>query len=183
MTSALLFGCDDGEKLQETQGQVEVNADEVESLRAQNKYLTQKNQQLVASIQQAIAHLSDEEMLEFAQSQFVYELQVNRVPVPKNGQMSVAAGDVEVLLAQYSLGHDFLPAKWVEKGKISEDYMDHLGNFDTTNWTLTGTDGTVNTAQGYQTNLKAGQSVFFRITDELKKRLQLDTKEIQIQIN
>ena len=33
-------------------------------------------------------------MLEFAQSQFVYELQVNHT-VPKNGQYSVAAGDVK----------------------------------------------------------------------------------------
>ncbi len=184
-----LVGC--SEERNEEQGQmqtleeeVEMDTNEIESLQVQNQYLNEQNQHLVTSVKQAIGHLTDEEMLEFSRNQFVYELQVNGEAIPKNGQVTISPGDVEILLAEMGLGYDFLLDEWSEKGKISGNYIDHLLNFDSTNWTPIGTDGTVNTAQGYQaTALTAGQHYSFNITDELKERLKMDTTLIQIEVN
>lgn len=183
-----LVGC--SEEQNEEQGQmqtlveeVEMDTNEVESLQAQNQYLTEQNQHLVMSIKQAIGHLSDEEMLEFSRNQFVYEIQVNGESIPKSGQVTVSAGDVEIVLAEKGLGYDFLPDEWLEKGKISGNYIDHLRDFDSTNWTPIGTDGTVNTAQGYQAvDVTPGQQYSFNISDELRERLKMDTTLIQIEV-
>lgn len=70
------------------------------------------------------------------------------------------------------------------EGRISENYIDQILNFDTTNWTPLMTDGTVVTGQGYQTtDMKAGERFSFNITDELKERLNIDTNTIQIEVN
>ena len=123
-------------------------------------------------------------MLAFSRNQFIYDLQVNGVSIPKNGQVAIPAGDVEILLSEKSMGYDFLPDEWLEKGKISGNYIDHILDFDPANWTATGTDGTVNTAQGYKRkNNDAGERISFKITDELKERLNLDTNLIQIEVN
>lgn len=82
------------------------------------------------------------------------------------------------------MGYDFLQSDWLEKGRISGDYIDHILNFDTTNWTATGGDGTVNTSRGYEkANVKAGEQISFTITDELKERLNFDTNLIKIDVN
>ena len=188
-SSILLVGCN-GEQNEE-QGQtqslvdeVEIDTNEKESLQTQNQFLNEQNQHLVTTIKQVIDKLSDEEMLELSRTQFIYELQISGESIPKNGQVTISAGDVEILLSEKDLGYDFLPAEWLEKGKISGNYIDHLLNFDTTNWKQIGTDGTVNTAQGYQSaDIKAGQQYTFNITDELRERLKIDTNLIQIEVN
>ncbi|WP_156312105.1 hypothetical protein [Lysinibacillus contaminans] len=91
---------------------------------------------------------------------------------------------MEILLSERSMSFDFLPSEWIEKGRISENYIDQILNFDTTNWTPLMTDGTVVTGQGFQaTNMKEGELFSFNITDELKERLNLDTNRIQIEVN
>ena len=111
-------------------------------MQAQNQFLNERNQYLVTTIKELIVNLSDEEMLEFSRNQFLYELKVNGESIPKNGQVTISAGDVEILLSENILGHDFLPAEWIEKGKVSGNYIDHVLSIDTTNWMPIGTDGT-----------------------------------------
>ena len=186
-SSILLVGCSEQN---EEQGQaqslvdeVEIDTNEIESFQTQNQFLNERNQHLVSTIKHVIDNLSDEEMLELSRDQFLYELQINGESIPKNGQVTISAGDVEILLSEKGLGYDFLPNEWLEKGKISGNYIDHLLNFDTTNWLAIGTDGTVNTAQGYQSaNIKAGQQYTFNITDELRERLKIDNNLIQIEV-
>jgi uncharacterized protein YcfL len=188
-SSILLVGCSDEQNEEQGQTQslvdeVEIDTNEIESLQTQNQFLNEQNQHLVTTIKQVIDNLSDEEMLELSQNQFLYELQINGESIPKNGQVTISARDVEILLSEKGLGYDFLPDEWLEKGKISGNYIDHLLNFDTTNWQPIGTDGTVNTAQGYQSaDIKAGQQYTFNITDELRERLKIDTNLIQIEVN
>ena len=188
-SSILLVGCSDVQNEEQGQAQslvneVEIDTNEIESLQTQNQFLNEQNQHLVTTIKQVIDNLSDEEMLELSRNQFLYELQINGESIPKNGQITISAGDVEILLSELGLGYDFLPDEWLEKGKISGNYIDHLLNFDTTNWQPIGTDGTVNTAQGYQSaDIKAGQQYTFNITDELRERLKIDTNLIQIEVN
>ncbi|MFZ0446645.1 MAG: hypothetical protein WAM95_18840 [Bacillus sp. (in: firmicutes)] len=188
-SSILLVGCSDEQNEEQGQAQslvdeVGIDTNEIESLQTQNQFLNEQNQHLVTTIKQVIDNLSDEEMLELSQNQFLYELQINGESIPKNGQVTISARDVEILLSEKGLGYDFLPDEWLEKGKISGNYIDHLLNFDTTNWQPIGTDGTVNTAQGYQSaDIKAGQQYTFNITDELRERLKIDTNLLQIEVN
>ncbi|WP_066295450.1 hypothetical protein [Bacillus sp. FJAT-29937] len=183
-----LVGCSNGQN--EKQGQVQSLVDdvvedtyEIESVQMQNDFLNERNQYLVTTIKELIENLSDKEMLEFAQNQVIYELQVNGESIPKNGQVTISAGEVEVLLSEKVLGHDFLPDEWLEKGKVSGNYIDHLLNIDTSNWLPMGMDGTVNTAQGFQlADGKAGQKFSFNMTEELRDRLKMDTNLIQIEV-
>ncbi len=183
-----LVGCSDEQN--EKQGQVQSLVDEVvedtneiESLQTQNQFLNERNQYFVATIKQLIGNLSDGEMLEFSRYQVIYELQVNGESIPKNGQVTISAGEVEILLSEKVLGHDFLPDEWLEKGKVSGTYIDHLLNIDTSNWIPIGMDGTVNTAQGYQlADVKVGQKFSFNMTEELRDRLKMDTNLIQIEV-
>ncbi|MGE7919086.1 hypothetical protein ACQKM9_09065 [Viridibacillus sp. NPDC093762] len=198
LTSTILIGCENNDDLQQTKNtnkEVEIDSNyeqhniseytsELESLQMQTEYMNVQNQYLVSVIKQMMKNFSNEEMLEFSKEQFVYELQVNGESIPKNGQLAIPQGDVEILLLEKGMGYDFLPPKWLKKGKLSGDYIDHLLNFDTTNWTPVGTDGTVATAQGYKTtNMKAGERVSLSITDDLKERLNLATNKIQIDVN
>jgi regulator of sigma D len=198
ITSTLLIGCSNGDDLQlkeSSTDEVENNVknmeqniseykDQIESLQTQSEFLNEQNQYLKNVIQQILENFSDEEMLAFSRSQFKYDLKVNGESIPKSGKMAISSGNVEILLSQRSMGSDILQPEWLEKGKISGNYIDHILNFDTTNWEPTGTDGTVNTAQGYKkTNVKAGERLSFNITDELKERLNLDTNLIQIHVN
>ena len=188
-SSILLVGCSDEQNEEQGQAQslvneVEIDTNEIESLQTQNQFLNEQNQHLVTTIKQVIDNLSDEEILELSQNQFLYELQINGESIPKNGRVTISAGDVEILLSEKGLGYDFLPDEWLEKGKISGNYIDHLLNFDTENWRKIGTDGTVNTAQGYQSaDIKAGQQYTFNITDELRERLKIEINLIQIEVN
>ena len=188
-SSILLVGCSDEQNEEQGQAQslvneVEIDTNEIESLQTQNQFLNEQNQHLVTTIKQVIDNLSDEEMLELSRNQFLYELQINGESIPKNGRVTISAGDVEILLSEKGLGYDFLPDEWLEKGKISGNYIDHLLNFDTENWQQIGTDGTVNTAQGYQSaDIKAGQQYTFNITDELRERLKIEINLIQIEVN
>lgn len=198
LISAVLIGCENNNDLQQTQStKTEVEMDtnkeedniseytsELESLQMQTEYMNMQNQYLVSVIKQMMKNFSNEEMLEFSKKQFAYELQVNGESIPRNGRLAIPQGDVEILLLEKGMGYDFLPPKWLEKGRLSGDYIDHILNFDTTNWTPLGTDGTVATAQGYKTtNMKAGDRVYLNITDDLKERLNLATNKIQIDVN
>jgi len=155
-----------------------------ELLQAQIQYLDERNEYLVTTINNMIENWSDDALLQFSKEQTLYELTVNGDPIPKNGQITVPAGIVEILLSEIELGYDLLPAEWFDKGKISGDnYIDHLLNFDTINWVLIGADGTVNTSRGYQSaDIKAGQQISFIITEELSERLEIDATPLQIKV-
>lgn len=197
MLGAIFVGCQSGnhaqnDPLDKTEihfidSELDLSAyeSEMESLRVQVDHLIEQNEHLIHVITQLTKDLSEEEMLEFSQSQFQYDLRVNGQTVPKDGKLEISAGEVEILLSEKSLGHDFLPPDWLEKGKISgDDYIDHIVDFDPTNWTLTGADGTVHTSRGYQiSHIKEGEQITFSITDELKHRLNLDTTMITIEVH
>lgn len=198
LTSVFLIGCENDDELQQTQNKTdEVEIDtrkeqqsileyisEIESLQGQTEFLNEQKQYLITVIQKVMENFSDEEMLEFSRNQFVYNLQVNGESIPENGRVNIPEGGVEISLSEKGMGYDFLPPEWLEKGRISGNYIDHLLNFDTSNWIPWGTDGTVITAQGYKaTNLKAGERFSVTITDELNERLNLETNIIQIEVN
>ncbi|MFF5993737.1 hypothetical protein AAGS61_03130 [Lysinibacillus sp. KU-BSD001] len=181
-----LVGCSNEQKEEPAKNIVdivEVDESEIELLRTENEILNERHQYLVTTLKQIMDNLSDEEMLALSQNQFSYDLKVNEQSIPKNGQLTISKGNITILLSEMFFGSDFLPEEWVAKGRITGNYIDHVLNFDTTNWEPLALDGTVNTAQGYElANVKAGQQFSFHITDELKKRLKLDTNLIHITV-
>lgn len=163
--------------------ELEMVKDEMEDLQERNEQLQEEKEYHVQVIKNLFTYLSDEEMLEFAREQIVYKLTVNGEPIPENGKLTIASGDVEILLSQRFDGAEFLEAEWIEKGKISGEYIDHIRDFDTTNWEEVGYDGTVVTARGYRSlDVKTGTMITFQITDELKERLNMTTNQIQIEV-
>ncbi|KAB8138096.1 hypothetical protein F9U64_06530 [Gracilibacillus oryzae] len=195
--SVILLGCTNtpAPEIQQTQNTEKENnvnkleqkitdyTTEIESLQTQTESLKEQNQYLISVINTLSGSLSDEEMLAFAQAQFIYELQVNGESIPQSGKITVPSGEIEILLSEKSMGYEFLQPEWSEKGKISGDYIDQILNFDSAGWSPAGTDGTVNSSRGFKTtNAKAGEQISFQISDELKKRLQLDTSEIVIEV-
>lgn len=155
-----------------------------ETATAEGVTQNEQNEYYLSIIENLIRDYSEEEMLQFVKSQIVYELTVNDEKVPKNGEMTVSAGEVQILLAEMRGGaSDFLSDEWIEKGTVSGDYIEHIQGFDTTDWTLDGTDGTVNTSRGYKrSDVKAGEIITFNITDELMERLNLETNTIRIEV-
>lgn len=167
--------------------EVEINThsdvEEIESLQTRVQFLEEQNHYLVSAINKVIGKLSDEDMLAFSKDQFLYELDINDEPIPKNGLVTVEAEKIEILLSEKILGFDFLSAEWLDKGRINGEYSDHLVNIDAEIWVSTGYDGTVNTARGYQSeDLKSGEQISFNITEELRERLEIDTTLIQIKV-
>ena len=198
LISGMLVGCQNGDDLPEprsTMDEVESEPNkeqqriseltsEIASLQARSEYINEEKQYFATVIKEVIDDFTEEEMLEFSRNQIIYDLTVNGDSIPKNGQVTIPTGDVKILLTERVRGYDFLPSEWIERGRISENYIDQILNFDTENWTPLMTDGTVVTGQGYQaTNVKAGERFSFNITDELKERLNLDTNTIQIEVN
>ncbi|WP_079505065.1 hypothetical protein [Mesobacillus jeotgali] len=135
LTSTLLLGCKNSDDLHVKQSSaegVETDAEkseqdiseltnQIESLQTQTESLNQQNQYLVDVIKRIVEDFSDEEMLEFARSQFIYDLQINGKTIPENGELAISSGNVEILLSQRSMGYDILQPDWLEKGKISGD--------------------------------------------------------------
>lgn len=171
---------------QEKNELVEVSPDfsaELEHVEALLEYAEERNDAYIVVIKELTRKLSEEEMLAFAQSQFVYSLTVNGEPVPADGRISIGPGQADIKLSQRGLGGEFLDPEWHEKGKVTGDYFDHIENFDATGWTDWGADGTVSTARGYTREDSEIKDVYiFTISDELKKRLQMESNEIEIRV-
>lgn len=156
-----------------------------ETAKTEDTIQNEENDYYLSVIKDLISNYSEEEMVQFAKSQVVYELTVNDEKVPANGEMTVPAGEIQILLAEMrGLASEFLSDEWIEKGTLSGDYINHIQGFDTTNWTLDGRDGTVNTALGYKrSDVEDGEIITFNISDELMERLGLTTNTIRIEVH
>lgn len=134
-------------------------------------------------IKEIMEDLRDEAMLNFAQKQFKYELRINGEPIWENEELSVSAGELEIVIVQEGFGYVFLPPEWIEQGRLGEHYLDHLLDFDSTNWEQIVLDGTVNNAQGLlNTEAKSGDHFSFTISEALQTRLNIETNIIHIEV-
>lgn len=135
-------------------------------------------------IDQILPKLTDEEMLELAKSLFSYEITVNQQPLPTNGRIEVSPGDVDVFLTFWMTpNYNVLSEEWYQKGMISGDYFSHIINVDPSNGEEIYADGSNVTARGYKfKNMKSGSIITITISEELKERLSLNTKAIEITV-
>ncbi|MBM7572352.1 hypothetical protein [Aquibacillus albus] len=79
--------------------------------------------------------------------------------------------------------HIVLPNEIFMQGKISGNYNEHI-EFNASPTETYGTDGTIVTGMHYKfADLEKGSTISFSITEELKKRLELNVSEVKIKIS
>ncbi|WP_336045957.1 hypothetical protein [Solibacillus ferritrahens] len=131
-------------------------------------------------IDDLIKDYSDAELKDLAINLWNYELEVNGVPVPTNGLVDIQDQTIEISLVERQMDYPILPLEIFMQGQISGDYIDHL-NVNTNPSETYVTDGTVVTAVHHKyADVEKGSTISFSITEELRKRLGLETTEIMI---
>ena len=185
---------DEVEEVNASTQSLEDNTAQIEKLKAQNEELqaslnnlqTEFNykkeeaeyyQQLIDDL---IKDYSEAELKELATKLWDYELEINGVPVPLNGLVDSHEQTIEISLIERQADYPVLPVEIYMQGQLSGDYVEHLkvnSNPSETNVT----DGTVVTAIHYKfENVEKGSTISFSITEDLRKRLGLETTEIMI---
>ncbi|MGE7024206.1 hypothetical protein [Solibacillus cecembensis] len=134
-------------------------------------------QQLINDL---IKGYSDAQLKDLAIKLWDYELEINGITVPANGIVEIQENAIEISLIQRQSDYPILPTEIFIQGKISGDYIDHLKVNSNPSETYV-TDGTVVTGIHHKfVDVEKGSTISFTITEELKKRLGLETNQITI---
>ncbi len=128
-----------------------------------------------------IEDYTEEQKNELARGLWEYELKVNEVAVSEDGEIQIKEDIMEISIIQRQPAFPILNNDVFAKGRLSGQYHEHLSNFSEEPTETYGTDGTTVTGIHYKfENLKAGATITFTITDELKERLKLTASEIRV---
>ena len=131
-------------------------------------------------IDDLIKDYSDTELKELAIKLWDYELEVNGVSVPVNGIVETQENTIEISLIERQPNYPILPNEIFMQGQISGNYIDHLKMTSNPTETYV-TDGTVVTAIHHKfVDVEKGSTISFTVSEELKKRIGLETTQITI---
>ncbi|MEO4055178.1 hypothetical protein [Solibacillus sp. CAU 1738] len=131
-------------------------------------------------IDDLIKGYSNAQLKDLAIKLWDYKLLINGVTVPTNGKVEIQENAIEISLTQRQSEYPILPYEIFIQGKISGDYMEHLKVNSNPAETYV-TDGTVVTGIHHKfVDVEKGSTISFTITEELKKRLGLETTQIII---
>ena len=134
-------------------------------------------------INDLIKDYSETELKDLAIKFWDYQLKVNGVSVPPNGTVETKENKIEISLKESQSAFPILPNEIFIKGQISGDYIDHLKMNSIPNETYV-TDGTVVTAVHHKfVDVNKGSTITFTVSEELRKRLGLETTQITINKN
>ena len=123
---------------------------------------------------------SDTQLKDLAIKLWDYELKVNRVTVPANGLVDIQENTIEISLTEKRPAYPVLPDEILIQGQLSENYTEHIKMNATPTETYF-TEGTVVTGIHHKfEDVQEDSTVVFTITEELKKRLGLETTRITI---
>ncbi len=134
-------------------------------------------------IDKATKYLDEDEIVELARGEWVYNIEVDGQSVPPDGEVEVYNNNFEIIYSERQSIISMLNHEILEHGIISEDYIDHLEIIDAKPKEINRTDGTVVTGFIYEfENIPSNTSFNIEISDELKDRLNLNTNTISIYI-
>lgn len=152
----------------------------LENTQTQLNYKKEEADYYQQVIHDLIKEYSDTELKDLALQLWNYRLEINGGAVPSNGIVELQSDTIEVSLKESQPAYPVLPNDNFIQGQISGNYIDHLKmNSNPTETSVT--DGTVVTAIHYKfEDVKAGTTISFTVTEELKKRLGLETNQISI---
>lgn len=134
-------------------------------------------------IDELLNDYSDTQLKDLAVKLWDYKLEVNGSPIPKDGIVEVNNNTFEISVIERQPAYVVLANDIFMQGKISGNYYEHLTLNNNPSESYT-TDGTVVTAIHHKfADMEKGATITFSITEELKKRLGMDTSEITIKID
>lgn len=161
------------EELQETLQSIQTNYN---NTKEQADYYNQL-------IDELLNDYSDAQLKDLAIRLWDYELEVNGSPIAKDGVVEVNKNTFEISVIERQPAYVVLPNDIFTQGKISGNYYEHL-TFNTEPSESYATDGTVVTATHHKfADMEKGTTISISITEELKKRLGMDTSVITIKID
>lgn len=169
-------------KLGEYEEKVHRLTEQVDILEAELQMKEEEENNYKKIMQGFFEQFSDGELIAIAENLWFYQLRVNDEPINEDGRMMIATSRVEIVLVEQQLPYHFLPEDIYAKGQISGYYVDHLTVVDPEPKETSGRDGTVVTSYELSfEDIKQGEKVTLTISDELRSRLGLSTKEIIIE--
>ena len=134
-------------------------------------------------IDDLIKGYSNAQLIDLARKLWDYKLEINGVTVPPNGIVEIQESVIQISLIQRQSAYPILPNEIFIQGQLSGYYMEHLQvNSNPTETYVT--DGTVVTGIHHKfVDVEKGSTISFTITEELKRRLGLETTNITIHNN
>jgi len=148
----------------------------------QTKYLKQEKDYYKSFIDKTLQYLDDEELLELAESEWKYNLEVNEKKVTKDGNIRVSDSDIVISFVEEQTAFTALPHEISSMGRI-ENWTTHFSVQGPEPFEKRDTNGTVVHGVHYEyRKLAKGNTIRIKLSDALKKRLGLETNEIQIMV-
>lgn len=130
-----------------------------------------------------IAYLNEEELLDLANDIWNYKIEIDGMSIPPNGEIQISKNNFEVVCSEEIAPYQILPSEIINQGKISGEYFDHLVIHGYQPSEISRTDGIVITAFVYKfEDIPSNTSINFELSDELKKRVGINTNTINITI-
>ncbi|MFJ7828541.1 hypothetical protein [Psychrobacillus sp. NPDC096623] len=156
--------------------------DTLSSIKTDLNYTKEEADYYKNLIDELISDYSEAQLEDLAKKLWDYELEVNGLAVPRNGIVELQENIIEISLIQSQPAYVVLPDDIFIQGKISGNYNEHL-KFTSNPSETYSTDGTVVTGVHHKfVDVEKGTTISFSVTEELKKRLGLDTSEITIKM-
>lgn len=133
-------------------------------------------------IDDLIKGYSNAQLKDLAIKLWDYKLEVNGETVPTNGIVEIQENEIEISLIERQSDYPILPNEIFIQGQISGNYPEHIKMISNPTETY-GTDGTVVSGIHHKyVDVEKDSTISFTITEELKKRLGLETTQITINI-
>lgn len=171
---------DEDTQIKDLEEKYEELQDTLHSIKTELDYKKEEAEYYQRLINDLIYDYSDAQLRDLAKKLWDYELEVNGSPVPRDGIVEAQNNTIEISLIQRQPANVVLPNDIFMEGKISGNYYEHL-KFNSDPSETYGTDGTVVTGVHHKfVDVEKGATISFSITEELMKRLGLDTSEIKI---
>lgn len=158
----------------------EKSQDTINSIQSDFNYKKEEAEYYKQLIDDLIKDYSDSQLKDLAIKLWDYKLEINGVSVPTNGIVEIQENTIEISLIESQSAFPILQTEIYMQGQISVNYIDHLKITSNPSETYV-TDGTVVTAIHHKfVDVEKGSTISFTVSEELKKRLGLETTQITI---
>ncbi|WCK57074.1 hypothetical protein PP175_28205 (plasmid) [Aneurinibacillus sp. Ricciae_BoGa-3] len=170
--------------IQLTASQVATMKQTLDDQDKQIKALTDEVEYYRSYVKDFTATFSSDKMKTYIDKEWTYTLSVNNVDFPKNGILSLTDKSFTLQLNEQRVKYTILPDEMSKQGKIQTDLPSSL-SFESTdikhddNQNL----GDINSTLTYSfKDIPSNTTIKFKISDDLKAKLKMDTNELQIQV-
>jgi hypothetical protein len=172
--------------ISELQSTIEMKDKEIEKLKTDlsnqesdlrlTKELYKEGKDLVTLM---LKHMNSAQISQLVRNCWVYEIEVNGRPIPKNGIIEMKEGKIKISSSQTMKYSDFFPPSIYNQGRISGDYTVEFLELQPDE--EYGTDGTVVSAVHYVfKSVEKDTVITMKISEELQERLGFENNIIKI---